>query len=352
MILSIPIPLMPTQDKFVWAVTANGSFSVASAYSIAMEGVAPKIQHLLWKTLHNRLPLPTLLNQRGFSFDVACSFCTNHALDPNHLFLSCSQSQQMWYLAGLGNIPAIGSIVDAIKAIITSFKASNRQIILKTALFCWIMWQIWTAVWDQIFRANSFNPQHSLLVAIREAKNISSEVKVSEATCCQYSLDPSPPGVWKFNVDGTSKGTQACRIAGVCRDHNNNFICCFSGGIGYNHALTAEALAARQALIYATKLQATSVVIESDNLLLICCLNGSINRYPWRIASINILADSIQVAGSLPHVVFQHFFRESTAVADKLASEAASSQSNMSIMFYPPTSISYLMYANYTGCIH
>ncbi|XP_042487875.1 uncharacterized protein LOC122068097 [Macadamia integrifolia] len=148
-----------------------------------------------------------------------------------------------------------------------------------------------------------------------------------------------------------TKAIQVCLagIGGICRDHNKRFICCFSAGVGRNHAITAEVLAIRQALITARSMNFYNLVIESDNLTAINLLWGKTQSKPWRIS--NLLADCLQLARFFNEVSFQHNFREANAVADLLASDAATSQSPLMLRLSPSTCLSCHLYDNCTGSV-
>lgn len=98
-ILKIPVSSMGTSNRLVWHGTSNGYFSVASGYRFAKElkkkaergegtsrtgteddtkmwnniwqlQVKKKIQHFLWKAVHDRLPVGTNLKKRDIIEDV------------------------------------------------------------------------------------------------------------------------------------------------------------------------------------------------------------------------------------------------------------------------------------------
>ncbi|XP_042501082.1 uncharacterized protein LOC122078943 [Macadamia integrifolia] len=270
-----------------------------------------------WKTYHERLPLPNLLNLRGCNVYPNCVLCHLDSQDPNHIFLNCPFSQQIWQTAGLLNSNPSTSVISIIDSLLLNSRSNSRTLVLRSASLCYILWYIWCGYWDYFFEQVPFAPHSILLKAIREAKDLCFHLRHPLPRQPRLvSWTPPPPfGFLKFNVDGASKGNPGpAGIGGVCRDHNSTFISCFSAGIGQTYAILAEALAIRHALLLATNMRASSIIVESDNLTVIGILIGKVNSCPWRISK--IIDDCRHLASTFGSVVFCHSLREANAAAD------------------------------------
>ncbi|XP_043693354.1 uncharacterized protein LOC122643844 [Telopea speciosissima] len=292
------------EDQYIWSVTSKGHFSVASTYSISLKGLLhqsqskwlkiwhlptiPKIQHLLWKTIHNKLPLPDLLLNRGLNISSRCNLCDEPRQSTEHLFMKCPLIVPIWNQVGITHLLGNNNFITVLESIITSLNTANRDSILYTALVYSILWYVWVGYWDHTFRHEPFIANRILLRAITVAKETLQhfKVRIHHPTRFISWSRPSSPFL-KFNIDSASRGNPGeAGIGGVCCDSQARFICAFFEGVGWNSALVAEALAARRALSIARNLNLRHVIIESDNLLLINLLNGQIAEAPWRIAAI------------------------------------------------------------------
>ena len=102
-------PLQP--DRFVWKWTADGSFSVSSAYRAFFVGstkllgakelwrtkAPPKVKLFFWLALHRRLWTAERRKRHGLQDDDACALCDQHAETASHLFLGCAFARQVWF---------------------------------------------------------------------------------------------------------------------------------------------------------------------------------------------------------------------------------------------------------------
>ena len=114
---------------FIWAVKQNGEFTVKSAYKFLKErrerlnsnyshsslqnGVwnklwrvktVPRQTHLIWRILHNRLPVRSVLFNRGVQCSPLCCLCDQQQESINHLFMECGWSKAVWFASPLGLI--------------------------------------------------------------------------------------------------------------------------------------------------------------------------------------------------------------------------------------------------------
>ena len=58
--------------------------------------VSPEGIFLMWCTMENKIPTWDYLQKRTFAGPGWCSLCKDNEENPNHLFLTCSFSKQVW----------------------------------------------------------------------------------------------------------------------------------------------------------------------------------------------------------------------------------------------------------------
>ncbi|KAL9674201.1 hypothetical protein QQ045_030471 [Rhodiola kirilowii] len=105
------------EDRIVWSHSEDGRFKVNSLMRAAMEikratnkwdtlnfqvwsGLAPpKVEMLVWRIYHDSLPTKDSLARKGvlsLSQNLNCDLCNQHAESPDHLFLQCNWSWNLW----------------------------------------------------------------------------------------------------------------------------------------------------------------------------------------------------------------------------------------------------------------
>ena len=112
--------IMQGQDALVWKFERNGLYSIASGYSIAFNcfyppsseypvhfsnkelwrsvwslRTPPKLNVLVWKLMHNGVPVRQCLRERFLTVDDRCPRCLNESESVYHCFLSCPHSMEV-----------------------------------------------------------------------------------------------------------------------------------------------------------------------------------------------------------------------------------------------------------------
>ena len=126
-ILGIPRSSKCNRDRMIWAYTPKGTFTVNSAYKIALslsqskstEGTSKatshsqfwqKIQSLripnklttfAWRASRNILPTKANLCSRGVLDDPICDACGLTAETSGHLFQDCRHAREVWAATGI-----------------------------------------------------------------------------------------------------------------------------------------------------------------------------------------------------------------------------------------------------------
>jgi hypothetical protein len=98
-------------DKAIWSRTADGDFSVGSAYQLFFIGSthfacakpiwkskAPmKCKFFMWLAVHRRCLTADNLQRRGWPHTPLCALCQIEDEDCTHLFVHCRFTQQIWH---------------------------------------------------------------------------------------------------------------------------------------------------------------------------------------------------------------------------------------------------------------
>ncbi|KAL4385034.1 hypothetical protein GQ457_15G026610 [Hibiscus cannabinus] len=211
-------------------------------------------------------------------------------------------------------------------------------------MFGSILWNLWGSRNRRIFDPDAIDGgnvfERSRQLAMEATRAIESKhlSHRSNSSVRQSSVRRNPPrnGVWKLNVDGARNlpdGSASC--GGVIRDSHGTWIAGFSKYIGKCSALEAEFWAVYKGLVCAQRLNAESIVVESDNLNVVHALQNSGGKRPH-----SSLFDSI--CGLLWHklnVAFCHIVREGNSVADAMTRLSHHHSFDARIYLYPPDEV-------------
>lgn len=127
MIQGIALSSKLPEDRQVWAPTANESFSVRSAYKLAVEmslgsdswavfddsnsrkfwkylwqvNVLHKVRHFTWRACKNILPTKDNLVKRKVLIESCCDECQANVESSSHLFWDCPRAREIWSMSNL-----------------------------------------------------------------------------------------------------------------------------------------------------------------------------------------------------------------------------------------------------------
>ncbi|GAU35403.1 hypothetical protein TSUD_160540 [Trifolium subterraneum] len=119
----IPLVNTKTQDELTWFDTKDGTYSVKSGYQAIMDWatlnnensgsntlaidptwnklwkqkIPPKQAHLLWRILHQALPVKNNLNSKGIHCNPICPRCNNSLETIDHVFMHCEWVKGVWF---------------------------------------------------------------------------------------------------------------------------------------------------------------------------------------------------------------------------------------------------------------
>ncbi|KAL0282834.1 UNVERIFIED_CONTAM: putative mitochondrial protein [Sesamum angustifolium] len=294
-ILAIPLSCADGEDFFVWHRTADGKFSVRSAYHVAVSlanqsqpspssfesflwktiwkaNVPGKIRIFIWKLAKNALPTCMNLRKKLRADGWGCPFCGSEQEDIEHAFLRCSFVRQIWALSNLQ-----WSLISAFPADPCAWVERMARSLSPGdfAFFISICWAVW---WNR----NRALMEHASLSAGDLLSFVSNylasfhQVNTSPVRIVSKSIPTSwsPPelGEVKLNFDRAlfapssevGLGVIARDAAGACIWWKS--VC----KQGMYEPEMVEAFAAREAILLALRFGWRRIIIEGDsaNLLL------------------------------------------------------------------------------------
>jgi hypothetical protein len=99
-------------DKHIWRFSANGKYSVKSAYEVLLQGSSvfeahdrvwkawapPKCVFFIWMAINNRCWTADRLAKRNLSHPILCVLCDQDMETINHLLVGCVFARQFWYV--------------------------------------------------------------------------------------------------------------------------------------------------------------------------------------------------------------------------------------------------------------
>jgi hypothetical protein len=168
-ILQIPLSLNNRQDCFIWGANREGEFSVKSAYKflkkrneminsnqsvIPQESnvwsklwklkTVPRHMQLIWRILHNRLPVRDSLFKRGVHCSPLCCICDQRNESINHLFMECEWVKTVWFATPLGinfssNDEANLNFNEWISKVVIN---EDREVVQLVVAICYEIWRI------------------------------------------------------------------------------------------------------------------------------------------------------------------------------------------------------------------
>jgi hypothetical protein len=311
-ILNIHLPSTSGLDRWIWAPSPSGQFSVKSAHEIIIQNTslrpAPlnhadwdslwslklqhRLKHLLWKISWNALP--TLSNIGRFVSNVPliswnCPMCKGPSETIEHLMLDCPIAKIIWRnskwpldISVFRNQP-ISAWVKAIlypHQLLSIPKHYTHEFQVTAAI---IMDSIWYAR-NSLIHKNTI-PDPSFLL-----KHISNTSRAhltawKQTSPSNLAWSPPPKGFLKANFDVAIRQHMAVAAA-TLSDHDGNIIAAVSKKLPLLEVNAGEAQAALLAIQFASSFGCHSLCLEGDSLTVILAINKVSLFTDWSFAPI------------------------------------------------------------------
>jgi ribonuclease HI len=252
------IPLTYTMDEDVprWLGTKDGEFTVRSGYYAIMEWNReninqgqqsstngnthiwkklwslpnpPKQIHLMWRILHQAIPVKTNLHAKGISCDTLCPICQQDRETIDHLLMNCEWSKRVWFSSPLTiqmNESGAKSFKDWVTYMMDYSSKECMQIIIT------ITYSIWLSRNKKVFENRSILESTVIDNAIRALQDYQIHLKPTpitstsiHASTASNNIRRSPPPGQNLvlSVDAHLSddghwglGIVLCRTDGLC----------------------------------------------------------------------------------------------------------------------------------------
>ncbi|OIT02668.1 putative ribonuclease h protein, partial [Nicotiana attenuata] len=337
---SVFIPSVSTkEDNLIRDLTANGQFSISSAYSLlsrqnqstTTDGgelfkglwklhIPNKIKNFLWLLTHKRLPTRSFLHSIGLECPQQCHFCGFDKEDIDHIFSQCPNAVQFWHSirakASTSTMPSLSlnglpwaSIMSTIKDIKYN-ECLNRGNLMP---FC--LWHIWLTRNSNVFnnKRDPINANNTIAKATEFCVlSDSKHAKYKHQVMLKWS--PPPRESYKLNRDGAAKRNPG--IGGVFRNHNGEWILGYMENIPFTSNTGAEIRAITKGLQLAEQHNLLPLEINTDSAETINMLiNGNMIFDP-------LICECRSLIQRMGRVEVKRTYKEQDRVADVLAKKA------------------------------
>ncbi|XP_058732761.1 uncharacterized protein LOC131604333 [Vicia villosa] len=294
-IINLPLSTSRREDVLCWWPEKSGEFSVKSAYHLCLQGkfdklpgpsrcpdqkiwklmwnapVQPRIHNFLWRVIKDILPTRDNLRKKGIQLEDLCPFCHNEQESAQHLFIHCDFAKHCFFASVLCyRLPQELGVMDWLQQALSCGDRFSIQVLYYT------LYGIWKASNNLIFR----NKAPCEITVAHEAVVAAADFNL----CHQETRSRRNQGEDHVHVPLDTHAVQV--DAGVFPSGNTTFGCvvknpegdvimaaCKREELNVEPAI-AEALAIRWCLKMAAKLKLERILVQSDCLNIVECING------------------------------------------------------------------------------
>lgn len=317
-ISSIPFGSSTEDDRLIWPLNLNGSYTVKSGYhwhhsrimrqipnlshtshspdavfwkSLWSTNTVPKIRNFLWRACSNALPTFQNLHRRHIAKSPICQLCEVEEESIEHTLLLCPWVCTVWFGSPLGykvdkaRITTLDRWLQGLTAVAST--KTRKVELLSLVSYC--LWAIWKARCNYIYKAIIPSPSHVIQQAISQhLEFIQANCRVLNIPTLSRTHDerwkPPDQNFYKINSDAAwDKTTLKAGFGVVIRDNHGSMCGGLSMPSSCISSLAAEAEAALHGIILAKDLGLPQICIESDSLELINCVKSKSLSGNWII---------------------------------------------------------------------
>ncbi|XP_059441892.1 uncharacterized protein LOC132174217 [Corylus avellana] len=284
------------RDRLVWAGGKHGVFTVRSAYHLAKEigqreegscskenlqkkvwkGIwkiqgASVVKTFMWQACNNILPTKEMLYKRKIVQEPSCPICglTNETV--GHILWNCPSAKDVWTECS-PKISKCSSIEDDFSAIMAHLleRLDADQLQLMAA----VARQIWLRRNSVVFGGELTDPGTIIRWAKDQVENwCTFSKRIPKREVVLWPPSPAawtkpPQGYTKINWDASvDKRQNRMGVGVVVRDHDGRALVMFGTSKEYvQDPSMAEAIAAREAVLLAQRLELRHIILEGDSL--------------------------------------------------------------------------------------
>ncbi|XP_059450800.1 uncharacterized protein LOC132181566 [Corylus avellana] len=282
---------------------------------------ASVVKTFMWQACNNILPTKEVLYKRKIVQEPSCPICglANETVD--HILWSCPSAKDVWTECS-PKISKCASIVDDFSAIMAHLlerlDADQLQLMAATAR------QIWLRRNSVVFGGELTDPSTIIRWAKDQVENwCTFSKRIPKREVVSGSPSPAawtkpPQGYMKINWDASvDKRRKRMGVGVVVRDHDGRAIVMLGTSREYvQDPSMAEAIAAREAVMLAQRLELRHIILEGDSLEIVQLLQKEEECWSTYGQAVN---DTKQRLHSWQGWGIQHVSRSANGAAHQLA---------------------------------
>ncbi|RID64856.1 hypothetical protein BRARA_D00096, partial [Brassica rapa] len=282
------------------------------------------IKIFIWNSLHGALPVGEQFAIRQIPLSNQCPRCRDEE-SITHALFTCSYATRVWNLAPLAGLFHANLVDSTLSGLDRSRRIPSLPPVGLDAgtLSAWIVWSIWLSRNQLLFQHRSFTLEETITKAVTDAREwtlAQNHTNTASPPTRMINLEPNPnrpnhlsiytDAAWNPSTDGAGFGWMIDDpITPSQHSATETFV---------SSPLMAEALALRQAIIFALNHGIESAVIHSDSQSLIKMIRS--NSFVLEIYG--ILHDIFSLSNAFSFIEFMFIPRAANDRADSVAKQA------------------------------
>ena len=290
-ICSIPLSKSQTSDSLIWHYSNSGLYTVKSCYRMMTVSLhetesrsyvsswkklwklflPSKIISFLWRLCNSCIPVSVRLFDKGMNLSTCCVLCGQRQEHYWHLFYNCPYSSSCWTVA---NVVKPTLTTDEFPVWLLKLIDDLDPVVM--CLIAMILWCVWRQRNQKLWENSSLSTVKAMelgYVFLQAWRRASAGAPSSAIQCTHGPLTWSRPlgGRWKCNLDASMfRDLSAIGMGMVMRRNDGQFYACKTLLMPLSCSVKeAEALALREALLWALSLKLVDVEFETNSLLVV-----------------------------------------------------------------------------------
>ncbi|CAJ2675264.1 unnamed protein product [Trifolium pratense] len=234
--------------------------------------IPPKYQHLIWRLLHNALPVTDNLQKKGIMCNPLCPRCNAKIEDINHVFKDCTWAQQVWFASPL-NINFEKLRTSFIDWIHDSFSHNQSDTVELISSICYHIWKARNLLVFQQKDIPVLEILEQACANLREYKQLQQKDSTKARPKTRQSSNdlnwsPPPANTLKINVDAHFHSDGHWGLGWIVRKRDGSCLGAATRVVRARTPIEAEALGLIGVMQYIDNLQNQhqdmAIIVEMD----------------------------------------------------------------------------------------